>query len=87
MPASIEHFAGVVRYWESPESKYGDPYQWAASIRWINHETIEIVGITQPPTPAIWRAVKAAAAENGAKQITFVRHKDGRSRTKTINLG
>jgi ABC-type glycerol-3-phosphate transport system substrate-binding protein len=86
MPAQIEPFAGVVRYWAKADARYGDPYQWAASVRWIDHETLEILGITQPPTPAVWRAVKAAAKQNGVKQIVFVRRRDGKSRTKRMSL-
>jgi len=86
MPARIEPFAGVVRYWDNENAQHGDPYQWAASVRWIDHETIEIAGITQAPTPAIWRAVKQAAKEIGAKQVIFVRYKDGNKRTKTVDL-
>jgi len=86
MPARIEPFSCVVRYWDNNDAQHGDPYQWAASVRWINIETMEICGITRPPTIAIWRAVKQAAREFGAKQIIFVRCKGDKKRTKTIKL-
>lgn len=86
MPARIEPFAGVVRFWDNEEAQHGDPYQWAASVRWVDNETIEIAGITQPPTQAIWRAVKDAAREFGAKQIVFIRYKDGQPRIRTVTL-
>lgn len=86
MPAHIESFAGVIRYWDNENAQHGDPYQWAASVRWVDRETIEIAGITQPPTPTIWRAVKEAAREHGLKQVLFVRYKDGTVRTRKIPL-
>jgi len=76
MPAKIEHFAGVIRYWDGA-AKYGDPYQWVASIRWVDSQTIEIVGITQPPTKEIWLAVKEEARRQGASAVVYTRYKHG----------
>ena len=82
MPAKIEHFAGVIRYWDDNEAQHGDPYQWVASIRWADSQTIEITGITQPPTKAIWVAVREEAKRQGASVVIYTRYKNGKIRIK-----
>jgi hypothetical protein len=65
MISRIEPFAGAIRCYSDDLAKHGDPYDWAASVRWVDHVTIEIAGITSPPTPAMWRSIKEAARNMG----------------------
>ena len=86
MIAIIEPLAGVIRYWSTNNPEYGDPYQWSATVRWVNRDTIEVMGVTQVPTTEVWRAVKDCARNIGVKYITFTRFKNGVRKTSTLKL-
>lgn len=85
--ASIEPMVGVVRFWVSAEAGYGDPYDWVATVRWVDPDTVEIVGITKPPTPDAWRAVKLALAEQGVRSIVFYRMRNGQKVKHELRTG
>jgi hypothetical protein len=82
----LEHISGVIRVWLNPNAGYRDPYDWVATVRWIDCETVEIVGILKPPTPSIWRATKDELARHGAKTIIFYRIKGGRKIKKELTV-
>lgn len=84
--AEIEILSGVVRFWNDSDAGYGDPYDWVATLRWVNPEVAEVVGITKPPTPDTWRAVKEAAAKAGVKKLIFYRIKNGKKLLKELTL-
>lgn len=75
--AQIEPLSAVVRFWHDEQSQYGDPYDWVATLRWITPNEVEVIGITKPPTPSVWRAVKAACREMGIERIVFYRMRHG----------
>jgi hypothetical protein len=54
--AHIEPLSGIIRVF-GDHAKYGDPYQWAATVRWLDRETIEICGAMSAPTASEWRAI------------------------------
>lgn len=83
LTASLEPIAAVVRV-HAEGGRYGDQYTWAATVRWIDHETVEIVGVTKCPTPAEWRAIQRCMGEAGVKTIRFKRIKDGREQVHTV---
>ena len=64
MKAAIESISGVIRVWHDG-CVYGDPYEWVATVRWINRKTVEILGYTSRVTPSIWRAVIKECQKNG----------------------
>ena len=55
---------------------YGEPYTWAAGVRYINPFSVEIVGAMRAPTPSEWRAMRAVLKASGVTSVLFVRHKD-----------
>ncbi len=48
---------------------YGDPYMWAATARLIDDDSMEVMGVTQPPTGEMMDAIKAAAALHGCLRV------------------
>jgi hypothetical protein len=83
--AEIEPIGGVVRVWAGGSS-YGDPYEWAASVRWLSREEIEILGYTKPITRDVWRAIIKTCNESGIKKILAVRYRAGQRREKWIDV-
>lgn len=56
--AHLQPLAGVLRVFDT-NKKYGeDPYEWAASVRWLNDHQVEILGVLKAPSLSQWRAIK-----------------------------
>lgn len=85
MIAGIEHLSGVIRVWQDGR-KYGEPYEWCASVRYITRDTIEILGYTTKVTPSIWKAVITECQRLGIKKIIGVSYRDGQRREKHITV-
>lgn len=75
--AQLEHVASVIRVWINSDAVHGDPYDWVATVRWINKATIEIMGITMSPNREIWAAVMNELLTYGVEEIVYYRYKDG----------
>ena len=86
MIADIEPTSGVLRCWDGTVVKYGEPYQWAATVRWLSRESIEILGDVKPVTREVFRAIIKRCAESGIKRILAVRYRAGQRREKWINV-
>lgn len=86
MKVDIQHLSSVVRVWTQEGAKYGDPYDWAATIRWIDKETIEVLGVVKPVTKAMWEALTEAFAEMGIKKMLIVRHTGGKVRERWLDI-
>lgn len=81
MITDIEPIAGVIRVYRSGRSyQNGDPYEWAASVRWLSRDTIEILGVDRPPSIAVWRSIRAFLEDDssGIRKVIIKRH--GRNR-------
>ena len=78
--AHIEPLAGVVRVFDAGLS-YGDPYRFAVTVRWINHDTVEFVGALRAPAPSEWRAIRTALMEFGVRNVVWVRKSGANPRT------
>lgn len=48
---------------------YGDPYVWAATARLIDDDSMEVMGVTVPPTGDEMRAILDAAARLGCYRV------------------
>ena len=86
MKAHIEPLSGVIRiYKEGSGFIDQDPYEWCATIRWRDHETIEIMGVTSPPTVQMWKAIKELLKDesSGINRVEIVRH--GRRKTLKVH--
>jgi hypothetical protein len=71
--------AFCLRLWHDPSHGYGDPYQWAATARLIDDDSLEIMGVTQPPTREMMRAILRAAADLGYLRVGTRRIKPDRT--------
>ncbi|MGN6543766.1 MAG: hypothetical protein ACTHK7_01870 [Aureliella sp.] len=69
MKVQIERFTepgGILRVWVLPGAKHGDAYQLAMTVRWLDEETIEFLGLLNPiPDPVIGKAIQKEAALRG----------------------
>ena len=76
--ASIEPIAGCMRIWLDETKGYGNPYDAAVTVRWIDRETIEVIGLaTAGFDLAMANAIKAEARRLGITRVMFVRKKNG----------
>lgn len=87
MIARIEPISGVIRIWFNDDHGYGYPYQWAATVRWVDSDSIEIMGVVEDPnnpklSPNLFRAMIAEAARVNAKRIGYKRIKNGNESIK-----
>ncbi len=86
MNCHIEPTAGVIRVFADGHG-YGDPYTFAASLRWIDRETAEVLAALRAPTPSEWRAMRQAARQMRLKALVYLRrYPDGRSREVRIDV-
>ncbi len=84
--AHVEPLAGVIRVF-ADDAKYGDPYVWNASVRYIDDQTVEILGFMIAPKPSAWRAIVEFFSDEGIKAIVYQRKRpDGTTQHKTINI-
>ena len=76
--ASIEPIAGCMRIWLDETKGYGDPYDAAVTVRWIDKETIEVIGLASDKFGIpVARAIRAEAKRWHATRLLFVRKKNG----------
>jgi len=81
--AIYEPLAGLVRA-TSTEFVHGEPYRWAASVRWLDRETAEVLGLQvdtespKGPTHNEWKAVVACLKEQGATRVVYQQYRDGK---------
>jgi hypothetical protein len=86
MAAAVEFLSGVVRFWANDSAQYGDPYEWCATVRWINPDTVEILGVIKPPSKQVWAAVLSELGQYGAKELVFYRIKNGVKREHRLRV-
>jgi hypothetical protein len=68
---------GVIRVWDTKDFRYGDPYSWVCVVRFINDDSVEMVGQLQPPTKDQWNAIGAELRCWGVRRSMFVRYRNG----------
>ena len=78
MNVHIELLAGVLRVFDET-SNYGDPYELALTVRYMDQTTIEILGLDKPITPTHWRAIRKHLKTIGIKKVILKRN--GQTRT------
>lgn len=84
MKIEIQHLSSVIRIWFNKDAEYGDPYDWAATIRWIDNNTIELLGVDKPITKDMWIAMQNAFSEMGIERVLAIRHTGGKVRERWI---
>lgn len=88
--AWLEPLSAVVRV-GLDDSHHYDAYHFAASVRYIAIDSIEVVGVAkQGDGPGIrksdWEAMVKCFIENGIKKVLFKRIKNGIQRDKWLEL-
>lgn len=73
MNVHIEPLAGVLRVFDET-SNYGDPYELALTVRYVDQTTIEILGLDKPITPTHWRAIRQHLKTLGIAKVMINRH-------------
>jgi len=85
--ARIEPFSGVMRIWFNDLDDYGSPYQWAAAVRWMDRDSIEVTGVVEDKdnrklSPTLFKAMIEEAGRFSAKRIGYKRIKQGQETMK-----
>ena len=85
MHAKFEPLSGVVRVFDNGKN-YGEDYTWAATCRFIDLKTVEILGIIKAPTPNEWRVIVKTMLNMGVANIIYTRYKNGKPKIKNYNI-
>ena len=75
--AQIEPIAGIIRVFSDDNARYGDKFDWSATIRWITREDIEICAYLTEIKPSTYKAIFAECQRLGIKRIKAVNYPDG----------
>lgn len=73
MQVHIEPLAAVLRVFDG-DSNYGDPYEVALTLRYLDQTTVEILGLDKPITPAVWRAIRRHLESAGIHECRLKRN-------------
>lgn len=84
MFATFEHLTSVVRASAKPEAAPGDPYEVALTVRWLDRENVEFLGLDDKIGKGVWMLIQDAAAREGIQTIKAVRHTCGKERVRFI---
>lgn len=84
--AHIEHVSSFIRLFEDGKEYKKDPFTWAAGLKWINPQTVEICIATKKLTRPEWKAICKALQDIGVETIVFIRVRKDREQIKTIDL-
>ncbi len=76
----------MLRVYE-PGQNFPGPYRWITTCRFLDSETVEVVGTVKPPTVADWRAVLGALGAMGVTEVRYKTYKKGELRTRRRLLG
>ncbi len=83
MWADFEPLTSVLRVF-ADGARWGDPYVWSASIRYLDKETIEFLGILRAPKPSEWRVIIEECVKLDIKKVVFYRMKNGNKVKKEL---
>lgn len=84
MKVDLQPVSGVLRVWNDPNAKYGDPYDWACTVKHLSETQVEFLGVTKPITKTMWVAIQDELASRGIEQILAVRKTAGKTRERWI---
>jgi len=73
MQVHIEPLAAVLRVFDGTNN-YGDPYEVALTLRYVDQATVEILGLDKPITPSVWRAIREHFIEAGVREVRLRRN-------------
>lgn len=70
--AHVEYISAVLRVFPQGCS-YGDPYEFACTLRWVDNRTVEMVGVDKSPTVSMYRPIFDILCEQGVEKLIFWR--------------
>lgn len=73
--AHLEIIGGLIRVFPEGQS-FGDPYEYAVTLRTVSVDKVEMIGVTASPTPSQWRAIYQCLKEHGFKSFIITRKRD-----------
>lgn len=80
MKALIEPIAAVLRVVPG-DGNHGQPYSFATTVRWVDRQTVELIGAMRSPTLAEAQAIIQALKALGAQRIILRRWRAGKEQT------
>jgi hypothetical protein len=83
MQAWLEPIAAVIRV-GADGAGHGDAYHFAATVRFMAIDQVEVLGVDRAIAKADWRAMIECFRLSGIKKVFFTRIKNGVSRTKCL---
>lgn len=84
--AHVEILSGIVRVF-APGKKYGDPYDWAVTVRWVSPDTVEYLGALRSPTRHEIRAMCRELCKLGVVYVLMKRLRpDGTEHVGKVNI-
>lgn len=69
MPGHLEPLSAVLRI----GGVYGEPYTWAAAVRYRSPTEVEILGASRCPTGSEWKAAIRVLRTSGVRLMRFSR--------------
>lgn len=85
MTAWLEPLSAVIRV-GGGGAKHGDDYHFAATIRYLEIDEVEVLGVDTTVTKSAWEAMIKCFRANGIKRVLFKRVKNGVSRDKWVEV-
>jgi len=76
MTAWLEPLSAVMRI-GGDNAKHGDSYHFAATIRYLGIDVVEVLGVDTPVTKTDWKAIEECLRKSGVKRMLFKRIKNG----------
>lgn len=71
--AEIEYLAGLIRVYVEPHRGRPDPYEYVATLRWVNPFRVEIMGVTRAPNRHEILAMARALVAAGITSAFWIR--------------
>lgn len=72
MLAEMEILTSIIRVFKD-DLRYGDPYEFSATVRWINPKQVEVLGTQRAPRPSEWRAMQECLHSYGAEELIIMK--------------
>ena len=74
MAAITQHLTSLIRQGDKCYD-HGDPFTWSATVRWINGDSVELIGVDAPMTKSVWRDVMNELHRLGIKRFLIHRRR------------
>jgi hypothetical protein len=66
--------------------EYGEPWTWAAVVRYLSPTEVRIEAAQRAPTPSEWRKSVQILKAHGVNRIIFERKKNGITSEHVVNV-